>query len=181
MHQTWHFVPFLFVWSSRGDTGRWELSCWGVESLLHRDGTVHFPCCLALGLTSSQFHSGSSFPKRAASISHTLVLDLTKTALSHSLGFSCDWALLLHPPVGAGVLSLRRGALHVPLSQEEEQCPRRCSWALLLVDLRHNLGSSLHLFICRLKMTLSSRGCQSWVIINVFLNALRPPNYTKEG
>lgn len=27
----------------QGDTGRWELSCWEVESLLQRDGTVHFP------------------------------------------------------------------------------------------------------------------------------------------
>lgn len=46
--------------------------------------------------------------------SQTSCSHLTKTALSHSLDFSCGWALVLHPPVGAGVLSLRRGALHVP-------------------------------------------------------------------
>lgn len=123
-------------------------------------GPLSFMSCP--GADKLSFHSGSSFPEHPApSISPTLVLDLAKTALSHSSDFGCDWALLLHPALGVGVLSLRRGALHVPLSQGEEQCPRRCSWALLLVDLRHNLSLSVPLFICRLKMTLSSQGCPS--------------------
>lgn len=138
---------------------------------------LHSPSSLmpCPGADKLSFHSGSSFPKHPASISRTLVLDLTKTALSHSLEFSCDWALLLHPPVGAAVLSLRRGALRVPLSQEEEQCLRRCSWALLLVDLRHNLSLSVLLFICRLKMTLSSQGCQRLLVINGFFECFEAP------
>lgn len=84
---------------------------------------LHSPSSLMScpGADKLSFHSGSSFPRHPASISRSLVLDLTKTALSHSLEFSCAWALLLHPPVGAGVLSLRRGALHVPLSHKERQ------------------------------------------------------------
>ena len=41
------------------------------------------------------------------------------------------------------------------------------SAAGVMVDLRRNLSLSVPLFICRLKMTLSSQGCQSLVIINV--------------
>lgn len=36
-----------------------------------------------------------------------------------------------------------------------------------MVDLRRNLSSSVPLFICRLKITLGSQGCQSLVRINV--------------
>lgn len=35
--------PLSVHLEQQGDTGRWELSRWRVESLLHRDCTVHFP------------------------------------------------------------------------------------------------------------------------------------------
>lgn len=41
------------------------------------------------------------------------------------------------------------------------------SAAGIRVGLRHNLVLSVPLFICTLKMSLSSQGCQSWVVVNV--------------
>lgn len=45
---------------------------------------------------------------------------------------------------------------------------------------RHHLSLSVPLFICGLKMNLSSQGCQSLVVVNL-LSALRSLNDTKEG
>lgn len=140
-------------------------------TLVHHT-SVDFPLCIGPGLTKP-FSIG--FFSSQTCCFHLIYScfgsHLGKTVHSHSLDFDCAWVLLTAPFlwVQVFVISWKRctACLVIPGGGVLFKVVELGSAAGIMVDLRRNLSLSVPLFICRLKMILSSQGCQSLAIINV--------------